>query len=75
LQIRTADGKTTAQKLSREFKSNPTALAFHDINQDGLNDLMCWCLMRKIKILLQSPDNPFEEQDVAPPGGTRTARG
>src|SRR5437773_2426133 len=40
LQIRTADGKITSQKLNENFKSNPTALAFHDINQDGLNDLI-----------------------------------
>ncbi len=70
LQIRTADGKTTAQKLSENFKSNPTALAFHDINQDGLNDLIVLVPYEKIKVLLQSPDKPFDEQDVAPPGGS-----
>ncbi|PYJ87258.1 MAG: hypothetical protein DME22_02315 [Verrucomicrobia bacterium] len=35
LQIRTADGKVTSQKLSENFKSNPTTFAFHDVNQDG----------------------------------------
>jgi hypothetical protein len=70
LQIRTADGKTTAQKLSENFKSNPTALAFHDINQDGLNDLIVLVPYEKIKVLLQAPDKPFDEQDVAPPGGS-----
>src|SRR5438034_833458 len=70
LQIRTADGKPTAQKLSENFKSNPTALAFHDINQDGLNDLIVLVPYEKIKVLLQVPDKPFDEQDVAPPGGS-----
>src|SRR5439155_14738407 len=70
LQIRTADGKTTAQKLSENFKSNPTTLAFHDINQDGLNDLIVLVPYEKIKVLLQAADKPFDEQDVSPPGGT-----
>ena len=70
LQIRAADGKTTAQKLSESFKSNPSALAFHDIDQDGLNDLIVLIPYEKIKVLLQAPDKPFDEQDVAPPGGS-----
>jgi len=70
LQMRTSDGKTTAQKLSENFKSNPTALAFHDINQDGLNDIIILVPYEKIKVLLQAPDKPFDEQDVAPPGGS-----
>ncbi len=70
LQIRTDDGKITSQKLSESFKSNPTALAFHDVNQDGLNDLVVLTPYEKIKVLLQVPDQPFEEQDIAPPGGT-----
>src|SRR5207302_7293697 len=40
LQIRTADGKVTSQKLSENFKSNPTTFAFHDGNQDGLKYLI-----------------------------------
>jgi len=70
LQIRSADGKITAQKLSENFKSNPSSLAFHDINQDGLNDLIVLIPYEKIKVLLQRPDKPFEEEDVAPPGGS-----
>src|SRR5207247_6888182 len=57
-------------KLSENFKSNPTTLAFHDINQDGLNDLIVLVPYEKIKVLLQVPDKPFDEQDVAPPGGS-----
>ena len=70
LQIRTDEGKITSQKLSESFKSNPTALAFHDVNQDGLNDLVILTPYEKIKVLLQVPDQPFQEQDIAPPGGS-----
>ena len=70
LQIRAADGKITSQKLSESFKSNPTTLAFHDVNQDGLNDLIVLTPYEKIKVLLQVRDKPFDEEDVAPPGGS-----
>jgi hypothetical protein len=69
LLIRTADGKTRTQKLSRDFKSNPTTLAFHDADQDGLTDLVMLMPYEKVKILRQVPDKDFEELDVDPPGG------
>jgi hypothetical protein len=40
------------------------------VNQDGLNDLIILIPYEKIKILLQVEDRPFNEQDVAPPGGS-----
>ena len=70
LVIRTADGKTTTQKLSDSFKSNPTALAIQDVNQDGLADLVVLIPYEKIKVLLQKKDGKFDEKDVDPPGGT-----
>ncbi|TMQ01398.1 MAG: VCBS repeat-containing protein [Verrucomicrobia bacterium] len=70
LQIRADDGKVTSQKLSENYKSNPSALAFHDVNQDGWNDLVLLTPYEKIKVLLQVPDQPFDEQDIAPPGGS-----
>ena len=66
---RTPDGKTKTQKLGESFKSNPTSVAFHDVNQDGLADLVLLIPYEKIKILLQSPGKDFEEVDVAAPGG------
>src|SRR6266850_686304 len=66
---RTADGKTTTQKLSKSFKSNPTSLTFHDANQDGLADLVVLIPYEKVKILVQVPDKDFDEVDVSPPGG------
>jgi hypothetical protein len=69
LVTRTADGKTRTQRLSKSFKSNPTTMAFHDANQDGLNDLVILTPYEKVKILMQVPNKDFEEVDVAPPGG------
>jgi hypothetical protein len=64
-----ADGKTRTQKLSADFKSNPTLLAFHDVDQDGLADLIALVPYEKVKVLLQVPGKDFDEEDVAPPGG------
>jgi hypothetical protein len=64
------DGKSRTQKLSETFVSNPTAMAFHDVNQDGLADLVVLIPYEKIKILLQVPDRDFDEEDIAPPGGS-----
>jgi hypothetical protein len=71
LVTRTADGKTKTQKLSKDFKANPTTLAFHDADQDGLMDLVILMPYEKVKILRQVPDQDFEELDVDPPGGAR----
>jgi len=69
LVLRSADGKVTTQKLSESFQSNPTTLAFHDVDQDGLADLVVLTPYEKVKVLRQVPDKNFEEIDVAPPGG------
>jgi hypothetical protein len=71
LVVRTADGKTRTQKLSRDFKANPTALAFHDADQDGLTDLVILMPYEKVKVLRQVAGKDFEELDVAPPGGAQ----
>ena len=70
LVTRTADGKTRTQKLSENFKSNPTAMAFHDVNQDGLADLVILIPYEKIKVLIQVREKDFDEEDIAPPGGS-----
>jgi hypothetical protein len=69
LVIRAADGRTTTQKLSDSFKSNPATLAIQDVNQDGLADLVVLIPYEKIKVLLQKKDGKFDELDVDPPGG------
>lgn len=69
LVLRTADGKTRVQRLSETFKANPAVLAVHDVNQDGLDDLVLLAPYEKVKVLLQSPGRDFEELDIPPPGG------
>lgn len=69
LVTRAADGKSVAQKLSKDFKSNPTTLLFHDVNQDGRTDLVALVPYEKVKVLLQGAGKEFDEFDVAPPGG------
>jgi len=69
LALRRATGQAKTQNLSESFKSNPSAMTFHDVNQDGLSDLVVLIPYEKLKILLQTSDGPFDELDVAPPGG------
>jgi FG-GAP-like repeat len=69
LVTRTSEGKTRTQKLSENFSANPTTLFFHDVDQDGLSDLVVLTPYEKVKILRQVEDKDFEEIDVAPPGG------
>lgn len=70
LWTRSADGKSKTQKLGDNFKSNPVALAFHDLDQDGLTDLVVLIPYEKIKILRQVAGKDFQELDLAPPGGS-----
>ena len=70
LYTRHADGQTKIQKLNDNFKSNPASMALHDVNQDGLMDLVILIPYEKIKILLQTTGKDFDEQDIAPPGGS-----
>ncbi|MGN6641666.1 MAG: FG-GAP repeat domain-containing protein, partial [Verrucomicrobiota bacterium] len=66
---RSADGKSKTQKLGESFKANPTRLALHDADQDGLTDLVVLMPYEKIKILRQVAGKDFEELDVTAPGG------
>ncbi len=70
LQLHLAKGAPVSHKLSDSFKSNPAAMQLHDVDQDGLMDLVLLIPYEKVKILRQQADGKFEEIDVAPPGGT-----
>ncbi|MDB6035153.1 MAG: repeat protein [Verrucomicrobiales bacterium] len=70
LYTRSGDGKTKTQKLNENFKSNPSSIAFHDVNQDGRMDLVVLIPYEKIKIMLQQDGKDFNEVDVLPPGGS-----
>jgi hypothetical protein len=69
LQIQSADGQQTVQRLDEKFRSNPTTLAFHDVDQDGHNDLVVLTPYERVKVLRRVPGEDFEELDVAAPGG------
>ncbi len=69
LVTRTSDGKSKTQKLDEKFQSNPTSIAFQDVDQDGLADLVVLIPYEKIKVLRQVAGKDFEEIDVAAPGG------
>ncbi len=70
LVTRTSESKTNkTQKLSESFKANPTLMAFHDVDQDGLTDLVVLIPYEKVKVLRQVSGKDFEELDIAPPGG------
>jgi hypothetical protein len=69
LSTHTADGKQRTQKLSENFKSNPSSMTWHDVNQDGAPDLVLLVPYEKIKILIARPGKDFEETDVQAPGG------
>lgn len=70
LVTRSAGGQGTVQKLDESFKSNPSSMTVLDADQDGLNDLVVLVPYEKIKVLRQAAGKPFEESDVAAPGGT-----
>lgn len=61
---------TRYRKLNESFKSNPSSLICHDIDQDGLSDFIVLIPYEKMKILRQLKNQSFQELDIAPPGGT-----
>jgi FG-GAP-like repeat len=72
LVTRTATGDSHTQILSDEFKkkSKPTSMTMFDANQDGLADLVLLIPYEKIKVLIQTATNSFDEENVLPPGGS-----
>jgi hypothetical protein len=68
LTTRTAGGDTKTIKLNESFKSTPSSMTWHDVNQDGLNDLVLLVPYEKIKVLLQT-EKGFDELDLQAPGG------
>ena len=70
LHLRRPEAEPKKQKLSESFKANPSSIVMHDVNQDGLADLVVLIPYEKMKILLQVEDKDFEEIDVSAPGGS-----
>jgi hypothetical protein len=68
LLTRSAEGNHHAE-AQQQFQVEPSSIAFHDVNHDGLNDLIVLIPYEKIKILLQQPTNRSRNRR-RPPGGT-----
>jgi hypothetical protein len=68
-----ADGELVVQTLSEDYKGIPSVLGFHDVDQDGLMDILILTPYERIKILRQLSKpvdgRVFSEIDVNPPGG------
>jgi hypothetical protein len=69
LQIRNASGEKRDLALNASFKSNPSGIIVHDVDADGLPDILVLIPYEKMKILRQTASREFEEIDIAPPGG------
>jgi hypothetical protein len=65
-------GTLATQRLADTFKANPASLTIHDVDQDGLQDVVLLVPYEKIKVLrtVSGQAQPFEEIDVAAPGGS-----
>jgi hypothetical protein len=70
LVTRMATGDAHLQKLSDDFKSKPSSMTMFDANQDGLADLVVLIPYEKIKVLIQTATNTFDEENILPPGGS-----
>lgn len=68
-----SDLKIVSQPLAESYKATPGSIAFHDVDQDGLMDLVLLTPYERIKILRQlevpKEGKVFDEIDVNPPGG------
>lgn len=63
-------GESQNQELNAKFRSNPRSLMIVDLDQDGLNDLIVLIPYARIKVLIQTAEGGFNEQDIAQPGGS-----
>ena len=70
LRILRAGEEPSTQKLSETFKAAPASMAIHDVDQDGLPDIVILIPYEKMKVLLQVEGGEFTEHDVLPPGGS-----
>lgn len=69
LKIFFANGKHYELRLSEQFQATPEELISHDVDQDGLQDLVALIPYEDIRILRQKADGVFEEITVPSPVG------
>jgi hypothetical protein len=68
LQLFNAAGSLRSLSLGESFKGSPVALVAHDIDQDGLEDLIILVPYEKARILRQVAGGEFEEIEMTLPG-------
>ena len=59
LQLHQPGVAMATQKLNKDYKANPSIVAFHDMDQDGNNDLLLLAPFEKIKVLVNRVDGDF----------------
>lgn len=69
LKIFKADGNHYQMRLSEQFQSTPSELLSHDVDQDGLQDLVALIPYEDIKVFRQTSAGAFEELTVPSPVG------
>lgn len=69
LLMQNADRRVRSQPLDERFKSTPAAITIHDVDQDGLPDIVILSPFERVKVLRQRTGGTFEELDVPVPGG------
>ncbi len=70
LKIFFADGKHYELRLSEQFQATPAELLAHDVDQDGLEDLVALIPYEDIRVLRQKTEGVFEEITVPSPVGS-----
>lgn len=68
LQLFAGSASPRSQMLGESFKDTPAALVAHDMDQDGLTDLLVLVPFAKTRVLRQVAGADFEEIELALPG-------
>lgn len=68
LQLFSSAGLLKSQKLAESFKGSPSSMIAHDVDQDGLTDLLILVAYEKARVLRQVAGKDFEEIELTLPG-------
>ncbi len=68
LQLFSHAGLVKSQKLGESFKGSPSVMIAHDVDQDGLTDLLILVAYEKARVLRQVAGKDFEEIETTLPG-------
>ncbi len=68
-----AQGHVGRTQLSSSFRGTPSQLLIHDVDQDGLKDVVLVTPYEKLRILRQTEPGKFEELELSVPGSSGRA--